>query len=240
MGTFVKESDPIFDAYISVLLKCVLFQGIKEDEISQMLGCITPRAAEYSKGELMMEAAGSMKEIGIVIAGMVAVTKETPLGERIVLNKISAGGIFGEVAALSDSQLSPATIYASENSTVLFILPERILAPCQNVCPWHRQLTTNLIHLVADKALYLNRKIDYLTIKSMRGKICTYLYERYCKTHSLRFSLPYNRNELAEFFNVSRPSMSRELGRMRDEEIIAFHGNTFEVLDLVRLKICVQ
>lgn len=181
-----------------------------------------------------------MKEIGIVVAGTIAVTKETPLGERIVLNKVPAGGIFGEVAALSASQLSPATIYALGKCTVLFMLPDRILTPCRKACPWHQQLTANLIHLVADKALYLNRKIDYLTIKSMRGKLCTYLYERYQKVESVQFTLPYNRNELAEFLNVSRPSMSRELGRMRDEGLLAFQGDAFELLNLEQLKAFVQ
>lgn len=235
-----EGSGSIFDSYCNVLSTCVLFHGIIPDEISQMLSCIAPRAAEYAKGDLMIKATDPMNEIGIVVAGTVAITKETPLGERIVLNKISAGGIFGEVAALSDSPFSPATIFAVEKCTVLFILPERILTPCQKVCSWHRQLIANLIHLVAGKALYLNRKIDYLTIKSMRGKLCTYLYERYQKTNSMQITLPYHRNELAEFLNVSRPSMSRELGRMRDEGILAFHGDAFELLNLDLLMSFVQ
>ncbi len=218
----------------------MLFQGIKTEEISQMLGCIAPRTAHYDKGALITQAGSRMNEIGIVLQGSVAVTKETPLGERIVLNKISPGGIYGEVAALSDSQRAPATIFSVEESTVLFMLPEKVLNPCKNVCPWHTQLTANLVRIVADKALYLNRKIDYLAIKSMRGKLCTYLYERYEKTGGSEFTLPFNRNELADFLNVSRPSMSRELGRMRDEGILSFAGSTFHILNLSELKIYVE
>lgn len=225
---------------MNVLSKCVLFQGLKAGEIEQMMGCIVPRTAQYEKGALITEADGSMREIGIVLSGSVAVTKETPLGERIVLNKISPGGIYGEVAALSDAQRAPATIFSSESSVVMFILPEKILNPCKNACPWHRNLTANLVRIVADKALYLNRKIDYLAIKSMRGKLCTYLYEWYSKTGGLSFTLPFNRNELADFLNVSRPSMSRELGRMRDEKILSFEGSKFQILNLSKLKIYVE
>ena len=230
----------MLDVYHNALLKCVLFQGMKADEILQILGCIAPRTANYAKGELMTQEGGSMREIGIVLAGVVDVTKETPLGERIVLNKIQDGGIFGEVAALADAQRAPATIFASEKSTVLYLLPEKILNPCQKVCPWHKQLTANLVHIVADKALYLNRKIDYLVIKSMRAKLCTYLYEQYSKTASLRLILQFNRNELADFLNVSRPSMSRELGRMRDEGIISFSGSEFQLLNLPLLETHVE
>jgi len=237
MATRWKGRDFIFDTYVNVLLKCVLFQGIKADEIAQMLGCISPRSVEYAKGELIAQAGAPLREIGVVFAGAVAVTKETALGERIVLNKIQAGGIFGEVAALADSQRAPATIFSLEKSAVLYFLPEKILSSCQKVCPWHRQLTMNLVHLVADKALYLNRKIDYLVIKSMRGKLSTFLYEQYSKMENLNVTLPFNRNELADFLNVSRPSMSRELGRMRDEGILSFSGSSFRILNLEKLKI---
>ena len=240
MATDHKEGDFIFDFYHDTFMKCVLFRGIKADEISQMLGCIAPRTASYNKGALMIQTGGSMHEIGIVLAGSVAVTKETPLGERIVLNKIIPGGIFGEVAALSDSQRAPATIFALENSTVLFLLPEKILNPCRNICSWHSRLTANLVRIVADKALLLNRKIDYLAIKSMRGKLCTYLYECYLKKGGPAFTLPFNRNELADFLNVSRPSMSRELGRMRDEGMLYFSGSSFQILNLSQLKIYVE
>lgn len=228
------------EEYLSVMGRCVLFQGIQSGELSRMLGCIAPRTAHYRKGALIMEAGGLIREIGIVLSGTVDVTKETPLGERIVLSKIPPGGIFGEVIALSDTKSSPATIFAAEACAVLYILPEKILVPCRNACPWHNHLTANLVRLVADKALYLNRKIDFLVIKSMRGKLCTYLYECYRKGGKTTFTVPFNRNELADFLNVSRPSMSRELGRMRDEGILSFSGKLFHLLDLSRLNIYVE
>jgi DNA-binding transcriptional regulator LsrR (DeoR family) len=45
-----------------------------------------------------------------------------------------------------------------------------------------------------------------------------------------------NRQQLADFLNVSRPSMSRELSRMRDEGIIDFHLSAVRILDIERLK----
>lgn len=230
----------ILEEYLPVIQNCILFRGIQREEISHMLGCVAPRTASFQKGALITEAGGDIREIGVVLSGAVDITKETPLGERIVLNKITAGGIFGEVIALSDSQSSPATIFAAEPCTVLYILPEKIMTPCRNVCPWHSRLIANLVRIVADKALYLNRKIDYLVIKSMRGKISTYLYEWYRKQGNTSFSLPFNRNELADFLNVSRPSMSRELGRMRDEGILTFSGNQFQILNLSKLNAYVE
>ncbi len=201
-----------------------------------MMSCIAPRKAEYEKGELILQAADSLREIGVVLAGTVEICKETPLGERVVLTKIPAGGIFGEVVALVGAQKAPVTIFSSEKSTILYFQPEKLLTPCRSVCSWHRQLTLNLVRLLAQKALYLNRKIDYLVIKSMRGKLSTFLYEQYRKSGKHQFILPFNRNDLADFLNVSRPSMSRELGRMRDEGILTFSGSSFKIENLPLLQ----
>ena len=83
----------------------------------------------------------------------------------------------------------------------------------------------------------LNKKIEYLTIKSMRGKISTYLLEQYKRTGDKNIILPLNRNELSDFLNVSRPSMSREMSKMRDEGVIDFHLTAFRILNLEAVKI---
>jgi CRP-like cAMP-binding protein len=103
------------------------------------------------------------------------------------------------------------------------------------MCVGHKQLMINMLEIVSDKALGLNRKVNYLSIKSMRGKIAKYLIEEYRKADKVMFEIRYNRNELAEFLNVSRPSMSRELSRMKEEGIIDYHQSTFKVIDVQAL-----
>lgn len=82
----------------------------------------------------------------------------------------------------------------------------------------------------------LNKKVEYLSIKTLRGKISTYLLDEYNKTGQKTFQLNLNRNELADFINVSRPSLSRELCKMRDEGIIDFHSTAIKILDFDILK----
>ena len=70
----------------------------------------------------------------------------------------------------------------------------------------------------------------------MRGKISAFLLEQYEKQGSATFILPLKRNEMAEFLNVARPSLSREMCRMRDEGLIDFHQSTIKIKDLEALK----
>jgi CRP-like cAMP-binding protein len=86
--------------------------------------------------------------------------------------------------------------------------------------------------IVSERAIALSRKVEYLSIKSIRGKISTYLLEQYKKAGKAIFMLPMNRNEMADFLNVSRPSLSREMCKMRDEGIIDFHRASILVKDV--------
>lgn len=82
----------------------------------------------------------------------------------------------------------------------------------------------------------LNRKVNYLMIKSLRSRICALLLEYHQKEGRDIFTLPMNRNGMADFLNVSRPSMSRELRRLQEEGVIEYHLATFRILDSSALK----
>jgi CRP/FNR family transcriptional regulator, dissimilatory nitrate respiration regulator len=94
----------------------------------------------------------------------------------------------------------------------------------------------NMLKIIANRALFLNKKIDYLSKKSLRGKIAAFLLEEYQNTNLNTFVLPFNRNELADFLNVSRPGLSREMGRMRDEGLLEFHKESVKLKDINALK----
>jgi CRP/FNR family transcriptional regulator, dissimilatory nitrate respiration regulator len=147
--------------------------------------------------------------------------------------------MLGEVVAFLDKPSWPATIEAQEACTVAFVYKDKILGQCENVCDWHNTMIRNMLKILSQRAMMLNRKVDYLTIKSMRAKICTFLLQQYKETGAATFMLPMNRNDLADFLNVSRPSMSRELSRMKDEGMIDFHLSSFRILDLEALKLMI-
>ena len=63
-----------------------------------------------------------------------------------------------------------------------------------------------------------------------------YLIDQYKISKNTTLTIPLKRNELADFLNVSRPSLSREMCAMRDEGIIDFHLSTFKIKDIELLK----
>ena len=215
---------------------CQLFAGINSEELKVMLECLNPAIHSYKKDEYLSVQGDDLYGLGVLLEGEVMVVKENAAGERVIMAVLGAGDIFGETAAFSGAQKWPASVLSQKNCKAFFLPPQKITGNCQRQCPSHRRLITNMLRIVSDKALALNKKVEYLTIKSMRGKISAFLLEQYEKQGSATFILSLKRNEMAEFLNVARPSLSREMCRMRDEGLIDFHQSTIKIEDLEALK----
>lgn len=142
----------------------------------------------------------------------------------------------GEIAAFAEDPRWPATVQAQDVSTVLFVPRERIVGMCTENCPWHQVLIKNMLRIVSERALMLNQKVNYLSVKTLRGRISAFLLDHYKKTGRTTLTLTLNRNEMADYLNVSRPALSREMGRMRQEGLIDFHLSTFRILEPDTLK----
>ncbi len=226
----------MFEKYVETISKTVLFHGITREDILAMLNCLKPRVRGFSRNGFIVTEGDTFESVGIILKGEAMVSKENVAGNRIVMTLLRQGNVFGEVAAFSGQTAWPATVQAQEPCEVLFLPKRQIVGECDRMCPWHRRLIQNFLHLISQRALMLNKRVEYLTIKSMRGKISTYLLEQYKRTGDKNFILPLNRNQLADFLNVSRPSMSREMCKMRDEGVIDFHLKAFSILDIEALK----
>lgn len=218
------------------LSRCRLFQEIPSDELISMLNCLKPKLNSFGKNDLITVAGERFGGIGIVLSGSVVVTKENLAGNRVLMDVLGPGELFGEMVAFSKHNVWPATIVAQNSCEVLFLSPEKIVSGCGNLCSGHRQLTVNMLRILSDKAWLLHRKVEYLTLGSLREKISRFLLEQYHDTGKPLFLLPLNRNELAEFLNTTRPSLSREFCRMRDEGLIEFHRSSIRIKDIEALK----
>lgn len=224
-----------YDIYIKTLKKVPLFTNIDEVGIAQILGCCHAKVMQYEKDRVIARQGETYTGVGIIVEGSVIVSKLRPDGERVVISKFMKEKIFGEMIAFSHKNTWPADVIAMEATKVIYIQPKGIVKTCDKRCDSHQQFIQNMLGIVSNKALMLNKKVSYLSMKSMRGKIAMYLLEQ-AKESETYFDIEMNRNELADFLNVSRPSMSRELGRMKEEGIIDFHKYSFKILQMEKLK----
>lgn len=226
----------MIEDYIDIIKDSPLFYGIKSEELACMLQCLTPKIQSYSKNECIVNAGESIDRFGIVLDGEATVVKENAEGNRVIISVVKKGDLFGEMLVFSSHKIWPVTVRVQSSCKVLFLTHSDLIARCERNCSWHVLMLQNFMKVISDKSLMLNKKVQYLSIKSIRGKICTYLFEQYQNIGKNIITLPLKRNDLADFLNVSRPSLSREMCLMRDENIIDFHLSTFKIKDIETLK----
>lgn len=229
----------MYEKWINQLMAIELFKGIEKEELESIFFCFKPTIKCYTKKDIIAIEKEKLIGIGIVLDGEVIVGKETLAGDRVMMSMLKKGELFGEAAAFTNAEWM-ATVVANTDCTILFLPPQKIIGVCNKVCTGHKMLIQNMLQIVSRKALVLNKKVEILSLKSIRKKISTYLLEQYAIKNCLTFDIPLKRNELAEYLLVTRPSLSRELINMQQEGIIDFHKYSFKILDIEKLKSCLQ
>ncbi|BBB90736.1 MAG TPA: Crp/Fnr family transcriptional regulator [Methylomusa anaerophila] len=222
--------------HYDVLLHSPLFAGINADSLAAVINCLQPKVSAYPRNSYVAVEGESFTGLGILLAGKATVIKENAAGSRIVMTMMGAGDMFGEIITFSSTQIWPMSVNAQTECEVMFLPSVKIMGTCANICGSHKQLITNMLKIVSEQAVMLNRKVEYLAIKGMREKISTYLLEQHKLTARNTFIMTLNRNDLADFLNVSRTALSREMGRMRDEGMIEFYRSSVKIKDLEGLK----
>ncbi len=222
--------------HVSVIAKCPLFQDIHPEQLKDLLGCLSVSFKTLKEGEYAFHLGDDISYIYIVVKGCMEIAKETLSGGRNIVYFLNESQLFGEGVVCTTKRLAPVSAKATTDTLLLTIPYEKILKTCGHSCGFHHQLIRNMMLLLGEKNYVLNHKIDLLMLKGMREKLATYLLYESQRQGSLSFNIALSRNELADYLNVSRPSMSRELGRMKNEGLIDYYKNTFKILDLQALR----
>ena len=226
----------MFEKYEEVLTKATLFKNIDKKELKNTLICLKPTIMAYEKNENIALTGMPCEGIGIILLGSAILSKESLIGNRLIIDILKPSEMFGETSKFSGYDLWPATITAEEYTEVMFITKERFLGSCERVCNSHRAIIYNMIEILAKKAIMLNKKIEYLSIKSLRARISAFIIDNYSINNKKMFDIDMNRADVADFLNVTRPALSREMGRMQEEGIIDYYKSTIKILDMEKLK----
>ncbi|MBU4439651.1 MAG: Crp/Fnr family transcriptional regulator [Acetobacterium sp.] len=223
------------EKFYAVMEKCPLFENIKEDEYKKLMTCINGHIKKFSSDDYVFLAGSQISFVGIVLTGSVEIIKENPAGARLIMDFLGPSSIFGEGIVCTKARIAPVSVRVKEASQILIIPFERIIKTCGNACNFHFQLIQNMMMILGEKNFRMNAKIELLMLKGMREKLAAYLINESQKNNSLSFDIVPNRNELAEYLNVSRTSMSRELSRMKEEGLLDYYQNSFKIVSLDEL-----
>lgn len=215
--------------YGDVLKTAELFQGIGDADLSSMLACLGAVSSHFGKNQLVFLQGDRTGRFGVVLTGQVQIYQEDYYGNRSILGHAGPGDLFGESFAFAESETLPVSVLATAESELLFIGSHRLTTPCTRACVFHSRLIQNMLRIIAKKNLSLTRKIEVTSKRTTREKLLAYLSVQAQAAGSSRFSIPFNRQELADFLFVDRSAMSAQLSKLRDEGVLTFHKNQFQL-----------
>ena len=194
-----------------------------------MLSCLNARMYNYKKGEYVLREGEHLDDIAVLAEGQLHIQKDDYWGNRSILGRISVGEMFGEAYVSSDGGALLNDVVALDNSTVIFFDVKRMLTTCSSACCFHSMVVQNMFFAISEKNRRLVQKLDHISKRSTREKLLSYLSEEAKKHNSSSFTIPFNRQQLADFLSVDRSAMSNELCKMRDEGILRFEKSQFHL-----------
>ena len=213
--------------YIPVLQKTQLFSGISEEDTAVMLECLQAKLRTYKKGEFVVRQGEHISNIMVLAAGKLHIQRDDHWGNRSIISMISAAEMFGEAYAAPDSSPMLNDVLAVEDSAVIFFDVNRIITVCPSACRFHSMVVRNLFFAISEKNRKLVRKLSFMSERTTREKLIAYLSEEAKRQNSSSFSIPFNRQQLADFLSVDRSAMSNELCKMRGEGLREVEKNRF-------------
>ena len=150
-------------------------------------------------------------------------------GSKSILSSISAGQAFAETYALCGDVMMVDAV-AAEECEVLFVNISAFSGGAPGTV--HEKLLRNLLTVSMRKNLSLSQRIFCTTPKTVRGRLLTYFSAQAARSGSLQFEIPFNRQQLADYLNLDRSALSKELCKMRDEGLLTFEKNRFALNEL--------
>lgn len=213
--------------YLSVLQNCILFESMAQEEILQALKCLNITVREFEKNEFIFHATEPVTQVGIVLQGNVHIVKEDFWGNRTIVANAQAGDLFAEAFSCTQTKELPISVVAVQKTSVLFLHYQKIVTTCSSACSHHTKLIQNMLKVLAQKNISLTQKVEYMSQRTLRQKLLSYLSAQAVSQGQNEFQIPFNRQELADYLSVDRSALSSELSKLQQENILSFHKNSF-------------
>lgn len=222
------------EKYLDSLSKSILFKNLKKDEIYSLVSAIPYSIINYQKDDVIAIEEDDCISLGIILSGNVEIHKPFPSGKIVTINNFQSGNVFGEALVFSKTHKYPATIISSTNSEIMYISKEDVI----KLMGSDNRVLNNFVTVLSNRILMLNERITNLSYDLIRKKIANIILIEYSKQKNKLLILPFCRKKMAELLNIPRPSLSRELMKMKEDGIIDYHKNKLKIVDIDLLEGC--
>ena len=201
-----------------------------DEEIASAIESLSSFEKKFKKGEFIFRAGDVTEYLGVVLSGSVTIENNDVWGNRTILSNVGPGQFFAETYSILKDQPMLVDVTANENCAVFFLRTGALRKIISDRYTWTTHLITNILSISAHKNLMLSERNFHISPKTIRGRVISYLNTVSIRKNSRDFEIPFDRQQLADYLNVDRTALSKELGKMRDDGLIRFRKNHFRII----------
>lgn len=181
----------------------------------------------YGKGEIIHLEGDLCKQVELVICGEIAIERIGASGDLMTINRFGLNSIIGANLIFSSADYYPMTITAKSATTVM-VIPKDLLF---ELCNQYPSFLLQFIQIISDLSVLIGTKVKNRVSRTIRESIIAYINKQYQgqKTYTLELSM--SKKALSEMFGISRTSLSRELQKMKEDQLIDFDAKTITIIN---------
>lgn len=214
---------------MSELEQTKLFANISQEEIDKILNCSHSGMGTYKEGAYIFEQGGKPERLYLLLEGQIHICKDFTSGKRDVLYLVEPGNVFGETFLFGDRKQYWYDAVAVSDVRVMDLPWDFFYHFCSKACDHHKQLTRNMLEILSENNFKITRKLHIVSTSSLRERIAIWLIDSAGEHEKVAFQM--NREQLADFLSVARPSLSRELMRMQADGLIEVNKKEIIIKD---------
>lgn len=221
-----------FKEYSKALHNIGLFKNFSDEDFSQLFKNIDYKIIDYSKDSLVLLEGEECNTLNIILKGNLRIQKIDSFGKALVIAEFKESDIVGETLLFGEPNFYPMSGISIVKTTILYIPKSAVLYLCKN----DDIFLVEFLKLISGKSITLSTKLSLISLKTIRQKICEFILLEYKNNNSLKVKLNMTKKEWADIIGVQRPSLSRELLRMKEIGLIDYDYNYIFIKNLNEIK----
>lgn len=209
-------------------MKYKIFKGITNSQLKNLESNLPIYIKEYTANTKIITSSDKINNIYLIESGSVLALQYDYWGNRNIIEKFCSGEYFAFAIPFLQNNISDIDVITDEKTTLKFFDAKKLISVCINL--GYENLIFNILEELSIKNHLLIKKLKLLSQKTLKQSIILFLSEYATKNKSNTFTIPLNRQEMADYFYVDRAGLSTVLSKMKKENLIDYKKNTFTLI----------
>ena len=209
---------------IDILRNISLFSAVKQSNLEKLKASNHIYQKHYMKGVTVHNANETCRTLDIVLSGSLVAYSLSANGSSTTMFEFSKESVIGANLLFGKSHSYPLNIYCLTDCQIIHIDVNAVLEFLHDY-----NFTLHYIRSISQNSQGINQKIAMFTQRTLRENIMDFFKQQTIIQKSSTILLPMSKRQLADYFGVQRPSLFRELKKLKDEGIIEIDNRTIEI-----------